>query len=65
MASCSKSFTFEEIINLIIGEENKTKRVPRSRERKQTELDPSQNMSKKNKIRRLYEKGKKCTSYKR
>ena len=29
MASCRKNFTSEEIINLIIGEENKTKKVPR------------------------------------
>ena len=62
MASCSKNFTSEAIFNLIIGEENKTKKISKSREKKQTELHPSQNMSEKNKIQRLYEKGKKFTS---
>lgn len=56
MGSSSKNFTSEEIINLIIEEENKAKKVPRSRERKQTELHPSQNISKKNKVQRFYEK---------
>ena len=50
MASRSKNFSSEEIINLILGEENKTKNVPKSRERNQMELHPSQNMSKKNKV---------------
>ena len=38
MASCTTNFSSEEIIHLIIGEENKTKKVTRSRERKRTEL---------------------------
>ena len=51
--------------NLIIWEENRTKKVPRSRERKKTELHPSQNLSNKNKVQSLNEKGKKFSSYKK
>ena len=57
MALCSKNFFSEKIIHLIIGEENETKKVTRSRERKQTEFPPSQNMSKKSKLQSFYDKG--------
>ena len=58
MDSCSKNFTSEEIISLIMWEENKTKKVLRNRERKQMELHASQNMSKKSKAKSSYDKGK-------
>lgn len=51
LAPCSKNFTSEENINLITGEENETKKVPRRGERKQIELHQSQNMSKKSKVK--------------
>ena len=57
MALCSKNFFSEEIIHLIIGEENETKKVTRSRERKRTELLPSQTMTKKSKLQSFYGKG--------
>ena len=53
----SKKFTSEEIIDLIMWEENETKRVPRSREGKQMELHQSQNMNKKSKVKSFYDKG--------
>ena len=53
----SKKFTSEEIIDLIIWEENETKRVPRSREGKQMELHQSQNMNEKSKVKSFYDKG--------
>lgn len=49
MNSLSKNFISEESIKLMVREENETKKVRRSRKRKQTELHPSQN-SKKNKV---------------
>ena len=55
MASCNKNFSSEEIIHMIIGEENETKKVTRSRERKQTELLPS--LTKKSKLQSFYGKG--------
>ena len=55
MASCSKNISSEEIIHLIIGEENETKKVTRSRERKRTELLPS--LTKKSKLQSFYGKG--------
>ena len=58
MASCSKNFSSEEIIHLIMGEENETKKVTRSRERKRTELPPSQNARKKSKLQNFYGKSK-------
>ena len=57
MASCSKNISSEEIIHLIIGEENETKKVTRIRERKRTELSPSQNVSRKSKRQSFYGKG--------
>ena len=57
MASCNKNFSSEEIIHLIIAEENETKKVTRSRERKRTELLPSQTMTKKSKLQSFYGKG--------
>ena len=54
MAPCSKNFTSEENINLITGEENETKKVPRSIKRRQMKLDRSQNMSKKGKLQSFY-----------
>ena len=42
---------------MIIGEENETKKVTRSRERKRTEIPPSQNVSKKSKLQSFYGKG--------
>ena len=57
MAQCSKNFSSEKIIHLIIGEENETKKVIRSRERKPTELPPSQNVIKKSKLPSFYGKG--------
>ena len=56
MALCSKNFPFEEIINLMIRKENETKKVLRSRERKQMELNPSESMSKNSKVKTFYEK---------
>ena len=58
MDSCSKNLTSEEIISLIMWEENKIKKVLRSRERKQMDFHPSQNMSKKSKAKSSYDKGK-------
>ena len=52
MDSCSKNFSSEEIIHLIIGEENENKKVTRSR----TELPPIQNVSKKSKLQSSYGK---------
>ena len=57
MVSYSKNCTSEEMINLIIWEENETKKVPRSRERKQIELYRSQNMSKKSRVKGFDDKG--------
>ena len=54
LAPCSKNFTSEENINLITGEENETKKVPRSIKRRQMKLDRSQNMSKKGKLQSFY-----------
>ena len=56
LALCSKNFASEEIINLIICEENKTKKVLRSGEKKQMELRQSHNMSKKSKLKNVYDK---------
>ena len=42
---------------MIIGEENETKKVIRSRERKRTELPPSQNVIKKSKLPSFYGRG--------
>ena len=61
MNSLSKNFISEESIKLMVGEENETKKVRRSRERKQTELHPSQN-SKKNKVQSFLKKGTKFSS---
>ena len=58
MDLCSKNLTSEEIISLIMWEENKIKKVLRSRERKQMDFHPSQNMSKKSKAKSSYDKGK-------